>query len=121
MHPDGDLSKETYQDITFDIERITLYNLFMIRSFGDKETEKIFNGFQSRKLPYVIQRTAYRKLRMLNQARTLQDLAVFPGNRLEKLKGDRVDQHSIRINERWRICFRWIEGNAYQVEIVDYH
>jgi toxin HigB-1 len=107
--------------ITLDVERITLYNLVMIRSFRDDEMEKIFNGQQSKKLPYEIHRTAYRKLRMLNQARTLQDLSVFPGNRLEKLRGDRFDQYSIRINERWRICFKWLESNAYQVEIVDYH
>ena len=93
----------------------------MIRSFKTEETEKIFNGLRSLKLPQEIQRTAYRKLRMLHQAHVLKDLAVFPANRLEKLKGDRSEQYSIRINDQWRICFFWSDGDADQVEIVDYH
>ena len=93
----------------------------MIRSYKCKETEKIFNRFISRKFPHTIQRVALRKLRMLNRAVTLQDLLVPPGNRLEELKGDRKGQHSIRINDQWRICFKWKAEDAYDVEITDYH
>ena len=93
----------------------------MIRSFRDKETEKVFKRHRSRKLPHDIQQTGLRKLRMLNRAQTLQDLRVPPANRLEKLSGMRAGQHSIRINNQWRICFVWREGDAYDVEIVDYH
>jgi proteic killer suppression protein len=93
----------------------------VIRSFKSKETEKIFNRERSRKLPSDIQQVALRKLRMLNRAVTLQDLRVPPANRLEKLSGGRAGQYSIRINDQWRICFEWKEGNADNVEIVDYH
>jgi proteic killer suppression protein len=93
----------------------------MIRLFRDRETERIWKGDVSRILPRNIQDVARRKLRMLNNSQILSDLRVPPGNRLEALKGDRRGQHSIRINERWRICFRWSEGDAYEVEIVDYH
>jgi proteic killer suppression protein len=93
----------------------------VIRSFRDKEAEKIFSRRLSRRLPYDIQSSALRKLRMLNQSRTLRDLRAPPSNRLEKLSGDRAGQHSIRINDRWRICFVWQDGDAYDVEIVDYH
>jgi proteic killer suppression protein len=93
----------------------------MIRSFADKETEKIFTRQFSRKLPPEIQRNARRKLEVLNVARVLSDLRVPPGNRLEKLVGDKSGQHSIRINQRWRICFVWRRGDAYEVEVVDYH
>lgn len=93
----------------------------MIKSFRDLETEKIFRRQRSRRLPHTIQQTALRKLRMLNRSQTLQDLRVPPANRLEKLSGDRAGQYSIRINEQWRICFVWREGDAYDVEIVDYH
>ena len=93
----------------------------MIRSFRDKETEKIFNRQRSRKLPSDIQQIALRKLRMLNRSQSLQDLRVPPSNRLEKLSGDRQDQYSIRINKQWRICFSWQNSDAYNVEIVDYH
>ena len=93
----------------------------MIKSFESKETEKIFTRQRSRKLPQDIQQLAYRKLRMLNNAVNLTDLRLPPANHLEKLKSDRVGQHSIRINDQWRICFVWREGNAYQVEITDYH
>jgi len=86
-----------------------------------KETEKIFNRERSQKLPSDIQQVALRKLRMLNRAVTLQDLRVPPANRLEKLAGDRMGQHSIRINDQWRICFEWVDGDAQNVEIVDYH
>ena len=93
----------------------------MIRSFKDAETERLFGGFRSKRLPQEIQRTAYRKLKMLDQARELRDLSVFPANHLEKLKGDRSGQYSIRINDQWRICFEWTDGDVNQVEIVDYH
>ena len=93
----------------------------MIKTFNSKETEKIFTRHRSRKLPQNIQQMAYRKLRMLNNAIDLNDLRIPPANRLEKLKGDREGQYSIRINEQWRICFDWVDGDALNVEIVDYH
>ncbi|MYF93861.1 MAG: type II toxin-antitoxin system RelE/ParE family toxin [Gemmatimonadetes bacterium] len=93
----------------------------MIRSFRDRETERIFQRIRSGKLPSDIQRVAVRKLRMLNRSVTLADLRVPPANRLEKLRGDRAGQYSIRINDQWRICFTWRNGDAYNVEIVDYH
>jgi proteic killer suppression protein len=93
----------------------------MIKSFADAETEIIWSGRRSRKLPPDIQSTALRKLRMLNNARLLQDLRVPPGNRLEALSGNPAGEHSIRINEQWRICFNWQEGGPSDVEIVDYH
>ncbi len=93
----------------------------MIESFADAETEKIFNGVVSRKLPPNIQKTARRKLVYLDDAEDLRDLLAPPGNRLEKLYGDRAGQHSIRINDQWRICFKWVGGNARDVEITDYH
>jgi proteic killer suppression protein len=93
----------------------------VIRSFADKEAEKIWAGTQSRRLPPDIQGVARRKLRMLNNASALQDLKIPPANRLEPLRGDRKGQHSIRINDQWRICFRWHDGDAHDVEIVDYH
>ncbi|MEX2650452.1 MAG: type II toxin-antitoxin system RelE/ParE family toxin [Alphaproteobacteria bacterium] len=91
----------------------------MIRNFADAETEGIWLGQRSRKLPAAIQAVALRKLRMLNQAKVLDDLRIPPGNRLELLKGDRAGQFSIRINERWRVCFRWNQGGPGDVEIVD--
>lgn len=93
----------------------------MIRSFKDKETEKIFNRAGSNRLPRGIQQTALRKLRMINNSRTIQDLKIPPANRLEKLKGNREGQLSVRINDQWRICFRWQGSDAYEVEITDYH
>lgn len=93
----------------------------MINSFKCKETEKIFNRQYSQKFATEIQRAALRKLRMLNRAMVLQDLKVPPGNRLEELRGKRKGQHSIRINDQWRVCFIWHENNACEVEIVDYH
>ena len=93
----------------------------MIRDFADKDTEKIWDGTISRRLPHDIQSVARRKLRMVNNARQLEDLRVPPANRLEALKGGRRGQHSIRINDQWRICFRWNDGDASKVEIVDYH
>ena len=93
----------------------------MIESFASEETEKIFRGKTSTKLPKDIQRTARRKLLYLDDAVDLQDLLAPPGNRLEKLKGDRAGQHSIRINDQWRICFKWSDNKAQNVDIVDYH
>ena len=93
----------------------------MIKSFSDNETEKIYQRVYSRRLPRDVQRIALRKLRMLNNAKSLQDLRSPPGNRLEKLRGDRDGQHSIRINDQCRICFEWRENEAYEVEITDYH
>jgi proteic killer suppression protein len=93
----------------------------MIRSFACRETEKLFNDESSRRLPMQIQRVARRKLMVLNQARSLNDLRVPYGNHLEALKDDRKGQHSIRINDQWRICFRWHGEDALAVEIVDYH
>ena len=93
----------------------------MIVGFGSRETELIWSGQRSRKLPSDIQPIALRKLRMLNQARVLTDLRIPPANRLEALRGGRTGQHSIRINDQWRICFRWSANGASDVEIVDYH
>ena len=93
----------------------------MIKTFRDKEAEIIFNRLVSKKLPQNIQHLARRKLVILDAAIELNTLRVPPGNRLEALKGNRKGQHSIRINEQWRICFRWKAGDAYDVEIADYH
>jgi proteic killer suppression protein len=93
----------------------------VIRSFADKDAEKVWAGSPSRRMPGDIQGVARRKLRMLNNAAVLADLRIPPANRLELLKGDRKGQYSIRINDQWRICFRWRDGDAHEVEIVDYH
>jgi len=93
----------------------------MIISFGSKETEKIWDGERVKKLPLEIQEIGRRKLRMLNNSQNLSDLKIPPSNRLEKLKGDRKDFYSIRINDQWRIVFKWNNGNAENVEIIDYH
>ncbi|NIR47054.1 type II toxin-antitoxin system RelE/ParE family toxin [candidate division KSB1 bacterium] len=93
----------------------------MISSVKCKETARIFKRQFSKKFPDDIQRAVLRKLRMLNRAKTLKDLRVPPGNRLEALKGNRKGQHSIRINDQWRVCFEWRENDAQNVEIVDYH
>jgi proteic killer suppression protein len=93
----------------------------VIRSFRDRETERVFLRERSRRLPAEVQRIALRKLAMLDAAESLHDLRVPPGNRLEKLSSDRKGQHSIRINDQWRICFRWGHGDAEDVEITDYH
>jgi proteic killer suppression protein len=93
----------------------------MIKSFKNKETEKVYLREGLSKLPRDIQQVALRKLRMINNAKNLNDLRIPPANRLEKLIGDRVGQHSIRINDQWRICFTWQEGDAFDVEITDYH
>jgi proteic killer suppression protein len=93
----------------------------VIRNFKDKETQKIFERQRSRRLPSDIQQVALRKLRMLNRSQTLQELRIPPANRLERLSGDRDGQYSIRVNDQWRICFDWEDGDAMNVEIVDYH
>ncbi|TXI73653.1 MAG: type II toxin-antitoxin system RelE/ParE family toxin [Dechloromonas sp.] len=93
----------------------------MIRSFAERETERIWEGRPSRRLPLEMQAVARRKLRMLNNAAELADLRIPPANRLEALRGDRKGQHSIRINDQWRLCFRWADGDAFDVAIVDYH
>jgi proteic killer suppression protein len=93
----------------------------MIESFADPETERVFKGLVSRKLPLDIQKTARRKLLYLEDAEDLRDLLAPPGNRLEEFYGDRAGQYSIRINDQWRLCFQWIDGEAGDVEIVGYH
>jgi proteic killer suppression protein len=93
----------------------------VIRSFADRDAEALFHGRFARRLGADVQRMAQRKLRLIHQAEQLTDLAAPPGNRLEPLKGRRAGQHSIRINDQWRICFVWRDGGAEQVEIVDYH
>lgn len=93
----------------------------MIMTFSDSDAERLFYGQRPKRLPNQIQRIITRKLLILDGANTLEDLQIPPGNRLEKLIGNREGQYSIRINDQWRICFVWREGNAYQVEITDYH
>jgi proteic killer suppression protein len=93
----------------------------MIRSFKDAEAEKIYARQRSKKLPTDIQQIVLRKMRMLNNAINLNDLRIPPANRLEKLSGNRAGQHSIRINDQWRLCFEWRDGDAHAVEITDYH
>lgn len=93
----------------------------MIKTFKCKETEKIFRREYSRKLPHNVQGVAFRKLRMIDRSRTLNDLKIPPANMLEKLSGKRKGQYSIRINNQWRICFEWVDNNALRVEVVDYH
>ena len=97
------------------------YHCMVIRSFRDSDTERLFNREAVRRYGADIQRVALRRMRQLDAAMVLDDLRVPPGNRLEKLRGEREGQFSIRINDQWRICFRWSGGDAYDVEIVDYH
>ena len=93
----------------------------MIKSFKDREAERIYTRRFSRKLPHDIQEIALRKMKMINNAVSINDLRIPPANRLEKLEKDRTGQYSIRINDQWRICFKWKDGDAYDVEITDYH
>jgi toxin HigB-1 len=93
----------------------------MIKSFRCRETQKLFLRERSSRFPTTVHRSAIRKLLLLDAAEKLEDLRIPPGNHLEKLTGNRQRQHSIRINDQWRICFRWSEGDAYEAEIVDYH
>lgn len=97
------------------------YYLIVIKTFADKHTAAIFEGFQVKRLPKEIQETARRKLKQVDAAASIESLRIPPGNRLELLKRDRVGQWSIRINDQWRICFRWNGGDATDVEIADYH
>ena len=93
----------------------------MIKSFADKQTTAVFAGFQAKRLPNEIQATTRRKLKQIDAAASIDTLRVPPGNRLEQLKGDRIGQWSIRINDQWRICLKWSSGDATDVEIADYH
>jgi proteic killer suppression protein len=93
----------------------------MIRSFADRETELVWQGIRSKRLPLDVQRGGLRKLELIDAATRVEDLRVPPGNQLEALKGDRKGQWSIRVNGQWRICFRWVNEHAEDVEIVDYH
>ena len=93
----------------------------MIKTFRDAETERLWRQERSRRTPANLRRAAFRKLQLLNAAGSLGDLSIPPGNRLERFRGDRQDQHSIRINDQYRICFNWQDGNAYEVEVADYH
>ena len=107
--------------ITLDINNASRYYSSMIKSFKCRETEKVFRREHSRKLPPDIQRQGQKKLYLLDAAVSLDDLRIPPGNRLESLAGDRKGQHSIRLNEQWRICFQWKDNDAHNVEIADYH
>jgi toxin HigB-1 len=93
----------------------------VIKSFRDADAERLWNEERTKRIPATLRKPALKKLQMLNAAAALNDLRVPPGNRLEALHGDREGQHSIRINDQYRICFEWLEGNAYEVEITDYH
>ena len=93
----------------------------MITSFGSKETKKIWDGERVKRLPIELQEICRRKLRMLNNSQNIADLRIPPSNRLEKLKGNLKNHYSIRINDQWRIIFKWNNGNASEVEVVDYH
>jgi proteic killer suppression protein len=93
----------------------------VIKSFRDRDAERLFDRRPTKRFGPEVRRVAFRRLRMLDAAATLEDLRVPPGNRLERLRGDRSGQHGIRINDQWRICFRWNGGDAFDVEIVDYH
>jgi len=107
--------------VTLDVTNGSRYAASVIRSFRDAETRKVFERERARKLPPDVQRRAHRKLLLLNAAERFEELRVPPGNRLERLVGDRAGQYSIRINDQWRICFRWRDGDAHDVEICDYH
>jgi len=107
--------------LTLDVINAIRYSVSVIRSFADPETERIFNRTRSRKLPQGIQRVALRKLLLVDAADRIEDLRFPPGNRLEKLHGNREGQHSIRINDQWRVCFLWKDSDAFEVEIADYH
>ena len=109
------------QILTLDVNTAWRYGLEVIESFRCRETERLFERERSRRIPPSLVRVALRKLRYLHRAESLEDLRVPPGNRLEALRGNRKGQHSIRINQQWRICFRWQNQNVYDVEIVDYH
>ncbi len=107
--------------VTLDVNNVVRYYFPVIKGFADRDTERLFNRERVRCYPAALQRPMLRKLVAVDAAEALEDLRVPPGNRLEKLKGDRAGQHSIRVNDQWRICFRWADGNAHDVELVDYH
>ncbi len=107
--------------MTIEVSNAIRYAGPVIRSFRDRETERVFERERSRRLPPNVQRQAHRKLLVVDAAQALDDLRVPPGNRLERLSGDRKGQYSIRVNDQWRICFRWERGEAYDVEVADYH
>lgn len=115
------VSSKEDDNMGFSVYRKTGYNNGVIISFKDEETRKIFIREWSKKIPRDIQTIAYRKLAMLHAANALINLQSPPGNKLEKLHGDRTGQYSVRINDRWRICFEWRASDAHNVEIVDYH
>jgi len=104
-----------------DNRHVIVYSVFMIKTFADKETQQLFVSGKSKRLPSDLIRRAIRRLEFIHFASDIKDLLVSPSNRLHALKGDRKGQHSISINDQWRICFRFIEGDAYDVEITDYH
>ena len=109
------------QGITLAVITAMRYGCAVIRRFRDRDAERLFERRPVRRWSPELQKVALRKLRMLDAAESLDDLRVPPGNRLERLRGDRARQHSIRINDQWRICFRWRSGDAYDVEVEDYH
>lgn len=117
----SDIKVELDKNITLDVINEQGYFSIMILSFADKETAAIFSGLTVRRLPLDMQQTARRKLMQLDAARMIEELRIPPGNRVEVLKGNRKGQWSIRINDQWRICFHWEDGNAEDVQIVDYH
>jgi proteic killer suppression protein len=117
----GTLMKSFAALFLIDVTTVNRYHQQEIRSFASRPTETIWNGDRARSLPPDIQNVCRRKLRMLNNAERLPDLRLPPANRLEKLSGNRTGQYSIRVNDQWRICFRWEDGDAYDVELVDYH
>ena len=107
--------------VTIDVTNAMRYCSRVIRSFADSRTERLFQRQPVRRLSSTVQRMALRKLVYIDAAEQLADLRLPPGNRLEKLRGNRAGQHSIRLNDQWRICFRWRAGDAYDVEVTDYH
>ena len=107
--------------VVFDASSAWHYYTFVIRSYRDRDTQAVAERRRVRRFSESLQRQAQRKLMLINNSKDLNDLRVPPGNRLEALTGNRAGQHSIRINYQWRICFIWDDGNAYEVEIVDYH
>lgn len=119
-HRGGRFDRADHLLVTIDVTNARRYYFFVIKSFHAADTEALFNGKRVRRW-VNIEAVAMRKLAMLNRASRLEDLRVPPGNRLEPLKGDRAGQHSVRINDQFRVCFHWHEGDAYDVEIVDYH
>ena len=107
--------------LVFDANSVSRYYISVIRSYLGRDTQAVAERHRVRRFSESLQRLAQRKLILINNSKDLNDLRVPPGNRLEALTGDRAGQHSIRINRQWRICFIWVDGDAYEVEIVDYH